>query len=253
MGGDFNSWLLNCRLCIIEEVYQVGRRENLNAMRDLITETRVEVNMKNVPAFVVDNYVCMIGISNHPDALPIDDSDRRWLVVETNAPPKDADYYNKLFAILSDPAALAAIFDELLKRDLGTYTGYDRPMMTEAKRTMIDLSRSEAESWLIENKSNPPLSRRVVSVPDIVEAMPANLQREKRLSTAVIPNFLRDKLKGVKVLQRRLSDGTRVRLWVLRDGLSMIPDDQIVAVYERELKDGAAKADQSAVDDFGSA
>ncbi len=262
MGGDFNSWLLNCRLCIVEEVYQPGRVEKLVAMRDLITEPRCEINMKGVPAFLVDNYVCVLGVSNHNDALPLDEHDRRWLVLETFATPKGADYYARVFGLLgesntpeyNDPDALSAIYYELLHRDLTGYSGYQRPVTTEAKRQMIELSRSDAETWLNENMNNPPLSRTVVTVSDILEAMPSTVQRQTRVATSLIPTFLRDKMNGVHSRHPiLLPDGRRSRVWVLRGRISMFGEDKdkLAEVYKREHKGLLEKNDVQAADDFG--
>lgn len=262
MGGDFNSWIKDCRLCIIEEVMQVNRRENVNSLRDLITEPTVEVNIKGIPAFKIPNYVCMMGVSNHPDALPLDENDRRWLVVETFAEPKNKAYYSRLFEALPgefgeppiNPDLVPAIYDELMNRDLKGYSGFDRPLETKAKTNMIEQSRTDAESWLHENKFNPPLSRNLVTIQDVVDAMPNEVRRTTRLGTTTVPNFLRDYLKGVRLDNpRRLSSGHRVRLWRLRVGADMIPDAQAVTKYEAMRKADNKQNDESAAGDFGEA
>lgn len=255
MGGDFNAWLKDCRLCIIEEVMQTHRRENFNALRDLITEPTVEVNIKGISAFKIDNFVCMLGITNRPDALPLDERDRRWMVVETFAERQEKDYYDKLMALLNSPDALAAIMYELLNRDLGEYSGLTAAPLTLAKEQMIEFARNDAETWLEENANNEVLNRPVVTVQDVKDSMPPELQRVARLVTVIIPNFLRDRLSGKRVAnQRLLSDGkTRVRLWTLRNRDQMIPDGQLVAAYEKAKREGNAAADTSAADDFGAA
>jgi hypothetical protein len=257
MGGDFNAWLLNCRLCILEEVYQPGKLEKLISMRDIITESRVEVNIKGISAFPIDNYVAIMGVSNHPDALPLNKFERRWLVIETFAESgesgKPYEYYTPLFALArgEDTAGLSAIYAELLVRDLTGYSGLDRAPETEARAQMIELSRDDVETWLIENSGNMPLARNVVQVADIVAAMPATLQRTKRLSTTTIPNFLKDSLRGQKYSQPiRLNNGTRAYLWVLHGRSSMLKGSDLAKVYENELKKERVVEDTSAKADF---
>jgi hypothetical protein len=194
----------------------------------------------------------MLGVTNHTDALPLDQRDRRWLVVETFADRKDKAYYERLLTMMEDTEALSAIMYELQNRDLGGYSGFSAAPMTSTKETMIEMARNDADSWLIENAANYPLSLPIVTISDVVAAMPANLQRTARLSTTVIPNFLRDNLKGDRAEgQRRLSDGTRVRLWVLRGQIKMIPDNLLVPTYEKGLGQARKAADDTAVDDFG--
>ena len=270
MGGDFNSWLVNCRLCIIEEMYQVNRRENFNALRDLITEPTVEVNIKGIPAFTIPNYSCMMGISNHPDALPIDEYDRRWMVIETNAQPQDSAYYDRLFEGVPkargmkplNPDMVPAILYELKNRDIKAfpfidkygnaipYDGYSRPPETKAKTNMIELARTDAETWLIENMGNIPMRRNVIQISDIVEAMPPAIQRTPRLASSVIPNFLRDKMGGVRHFEQvRLNDGRKVRVWVLHNRYSMIDPATLGALYEKERGSDNKKMDAEWVEE----
>jgi len=278
MGGDFNSWLKDCRLCLLEEVMQVGRRENINAMRDLITETSVEVNMKGIPAFKIPNYAAMLGITNHTDALPVDDKDRRWFIIETlaetKAPDEEAAYYAPLLAAVPDepgmpardPDMVPAIYQELLDRKIGDfplvtkdragnevkiiYNGLSRAPWSAAKETMIELSRTDAETWLIENEGNVPLTRNVVTITDIVEAMPSTIQRANRLTTATVPNFLRDRLRGIKhPKQVRLSSGQKIRVWVLHGRYAMLKD-RLAEQYESERKASNKQADAQRASDF---
>lgn len=254
MGGDFNGWLRDCRLCIIEEVYQVGRRENLNAMRDILTETRVEVNIKGIPAFTIENFVSVMGVSNHPDALPLDKYDRRWLVVETFAERRDREYYEPLFQLSRgiDKAGLSAIYAELLARDLKGYSALAAAPETEARAQMIEQSRDDAETWLTENSGNMPLARNVLQITDVINAMPVNLQRTKRLMTTTVPNFFTSNLNGKKYPdQVRLSDNRKVYLWVLHGKYDLIvKNGRLAAAYESELKRDRDEVDTSAKADF---
>ena len=253
MGGDFNAWLKDCRLCIIEEVYQVGRRENLNAMRDILTERQVEVNIKGISAFKIENFVAAMGVSNHPDALPLDKFDRRWLVIETFADSRPYTYYESLFALARglDKAGLSAIYAELLARDLKGYSGLDKAPQTAARTQMIELSRDDAETWLIENSGNMPLARNVVQINDILAAMPPTLQRLKRLTTTTIPTFLKDNLTGVRhPRQVRLTNGVQVYLWVLHGRYEMLKNENLRAIYENELKKERVEIDSARLADF---
>lgn len=257
LKGDFNGWALRCKLVIIEELMQIGRREVANELRDMITEPTVEVNIKNVPAQLVENYMAMMGISNHPDALPIDETDRRWLVVSTLVSRLGPDYYRRLFAILESPAALAAIAYQLQTRALGEYDASQAAPDTAAKQEMIRLSRSDVESWLYENSGNWPMSRNIVTIQDIRDAMPLAHQRVARLDT-LIQTFIADKVRADPLGQIRLSDGVRVRLWALHGKGPLIAKnnspDQIAALYEAERKQqGARPQDEQAMDDFGDA
>ena len=260
LKGDFNGWAFQCKLAIIEELMQIGRREVANELRDLITERVIEINIKNMPSFKTENYMGIAATSNHPDALPLDEGDRRWFVLGTHAKkhPLGHEYYSALFGLLDKPEALAAIAYELQTRDLGTYSGLGNAVITNAKRTMISASMSDVDQWLTDMRDQWPLTARVVCVRDIIALMPAHLQRSPRVHNA-IGSYLRRNMKGIDVGQRRLpSTGERVRFWVLNGSSAAMMNggDEIGKIYEIDrdaAKSGKHIEDDSAHADFGNA
>lgn len=270
LKGDFNAWALQCKLCIIEELMQIGRREVANELRDTITESTIEVNIKNVTAQKIENYMAMMAITNHRDAMPMEETERRWLVVETFAqriggpedPNKDREndsdaskkYYKRLFDVLDNDEALAAIAYELQTRKLGTYDAAQAPDETGARQQMIELSRSDAETWLYENRGNYPLAANLVCVSEVVSAMPNNLQRQARLHTT-IKTFLRDKCRGIPLTNPvRCKDGQQYRVWTLngKSYIDKLQPAEISALYEIERKKTGSNAtpEEQAVADF---
>jgi hypothetical protein len=227
LSGEFNAWAVSCKLGIIEELMQIGRREVEGTLRDLITEPRIEVNIKGISAFVIDSYMALMAVSNHPDALPLKPGDRRWLVIESPVTDEQkrekiaAGYFAKLMPIVEkdnpDRAALAAIAYQLKNRPLGKYDARGEAPMTTAKATMIDLGRSPLTSWLNDERDNDPFSRRLVSIrDDIVPMIPHHIMREQssRSAEITIAKFLKHDLQGVSLGNVRI--GNRVmKLWAL--------------------------------------
>lgn len=262
LKGDFNGWALRCKLCIIEELMQIGRREVANELRDIITEPTIEVNIKNVPAQLVENYMAMMAVSNHPDAMPIDETDRRWLVIETPVTIAKRDeltaqgyYLRFLREVIENPKALSAIAYALQNRDLKGYSAASPAPFTDAKREMIELSRSEVETWLWDNMDNAPMTHRVFGVPDIIGAMTPVLQKSPRLTTTII-NFLRDKAEGSIVGSVRLTSGVRMKLWARGKRARMMESakpNTLIEWYEADRKSGpkGKTADELAAEDFG--
>jgi len=226
IGGDFNSWVKDCKLAIVEEILVLKNIQAMNALRDTITETRLEVNIKNVPQFVIKTYLALIAISNSHKALPILKNDRRWLIMETLAEPKDGAYYAKLFtATLPEDGeeltpkqikTLGAIYFSLLDRDLEGYDARGRAPETEARAAMIEASATAWNTHLMSVQDEWPLTARVVDPNTIVEILP------KRLQTAdagvKVRDFLRDYMGGRPWEKPIRPDGRRGkarRVWVL--------------------------------------
>jgi hypothetical protein len=256
LKGDFNAWALQCKLCIIEELMQIGRREVANELRDTITESTIEVNVKNVSAQKIENYMAMMAITNHRDAMPMEETERRWLVIETFAERAGGAYYRKLFDVLGNPDDLAAIAYELQNRKLGEYDASLSPETTAARTQMIELSRSDVEAWLYENIGNAPLSRTLTTTQDVVDAMPPSLQRQARLRS-MVQTFLRDKLRGT-ILERsiRLPDKRKLRLWVLHGKIGILGNLSEPVLADKYLKErnsgdgGALTPEEQAAADF---
>jgi hypothetical protein len=253
LKGDFNGWALQCKFAIIEELMQIGKREVANELRDVITEPTIEVNIKNVKAFEIDNYLAMMAISNHPDALPLEESDRRWLVLMTHAQTRaDHDsYYSRLFKVLHNPDALAAIAAELRDRDIGKYDARENAPMTLAKGDMITSGLSDLEHWMMDHSGEYPLSGRIIAVDDVLTAVPNHLSRSRR---SAVGSVLKHRFRGVPLGQHRLAGGDRAMLWAINGtAATKIEGVKYAALYEQDRKDaGSGKSVNTAAEDFSS-
>lgn len=79
-GAKFTGWLQNKLLIGLEEIYTGDRRNMMDALKPLITNTRVEIQAKGQDQFTGDNRANFIAFSNHKDAVPKTDDERRWAV-----------------------------------------------------------------------------------------------------------------------------------------------------------------------------
>ena len=85
---DFNGWLAEKTLAIIHELK--GKVETSENLKDIITQPTVEVNRKGIEAHEIPNCINLLTISNHDDAIPIDDGSRRYLVIQCAKVPYGA-------------------------------------------------------------------------------------------------------------------------------------------------------------------
>jgi hypothetical protein len=144
--GQFNEWLYQSLLVVFDEVRQRGVKFTIqDKMRELITETRMLINMKYGMKADADIFANLIFMSNHIDALQIPNEDRRlWVVLHTDT-YKDTDYYKELSKDIDDPEALREFF-WFLKRHMVSDVSFDphgRAPDTEAKESMKEESDSE--------------------------------------------------------------------------------------------------------------
>jgi putative DNA primase/helicase len=152
----FNADWIDSKLymCAEEVVARAEMWHIKNELKELVTGEWVRINPKNVAAYRQRNQVNVVYLSNEGQPLPIENDDRRHLVVYT--PPKlGPDFYDEVFAEI-DAGGIAAFYHHLLNLDIQAlcpgWHPKKHPPMTEAKQALIDLSAPSetrfVQDWL---------------------------------------------------------------------------------------------------------
>lgn len=109
----FTKWASGRCVNVLEEIRMVGhnRHDVLNTIKPYITNDQVTVHPKGFDEYVAPNTVNYIAFTNHYDALPLEDTDRRWWVQFTPFNSQedlikvaDSTYFSKLFTAIHDNA-----------------------------------------------------------------------------------------------------------------------------------------------------
>lgn len=87
----FTDWAEGCRLIGIEEIRVSGTNKwrTLDKMKPFISNDEIQVEGKGVKAKVVPNFASYMLFTNHIDAIPVTDGDRRYFVVFTRHRQKE--------------------------------------------------------------------------------------------------------------------------------------------------------------------
>jgi hypothetical protein len=254
LHGDFNGWAGKSKLILIEELRALDRTEVANKLHPLITQDTVSINEKNLPRRDMDNCFGIFAMTNHDAAITLDQSDRRYLVVNTPVKPRPYAYYERLYARLNRSADVSAVFYALMNRDVGAYNGAAAAPRTEAKEAMIDAGSSDLEQFLNEAGDMYPLNGRVISVNDVISILPKRLEgRSPRLFATVRAVIMR-KYRGVDLGPIRTPTGERPRLIAIngKDGiLQGMSGAAIGALYEAD-KEKAGKGETLDLDSASS-
>lgn len=85
LGTDFSDWAHGACVGVLEEIKLTGhnRHDILNALKPFITNDQVAVHPKGSAEFNVINTMNYMAFTNHADALPLGETDRRWYIVFT--------------------------------------------------------------------------------------------------------------------------------------------------------------------------
>jgi hypothetical protein len=154
-GSGYHDYMHNSLLCAIEEVREGTKRYALSdRIRDILTEPRLEINLKYGSKGTRSVYTNYLLMSNHPDALILTHQDRRINVLSGPTSPQPREYYDRLYAWL-DTDGVAQLYHWLKRRDITTFD-WVRSMDTPGRRNMINYNQSETEALYWELMSSPP-------------------------------------------------------------------------------------------------
>lgn len=150
LDGGFNGRISRKLLAIVDEINEGGSTSYRHAqkLRQLVTEEQRDINPKYGRQRVEYNSCRWLMFSNHTGALPLTEDDRRFWIVAHDGPPRDGDYYARLYGALSDPLFIASLAEFLRRRDLSKFRPGERPPMNRAKAELIAFSQSEEDGTL---------------------------------------------------------------------------------------------------------
>lgn len=150
---DFNGWAEGCCVGVLDEIRISGhnRHDIADRLKPYISNDRVPIHRKGVDEYTAVNTVNYIAFTNHDDAMPLEDSDRRWFVIFTPFRNKeqlmtvaDDAYFTRLHdAIYGMGGALRRWFLEMAIPE--TFKPNGHAPYTDAKRLMTNMNISDEE------------------------------------------------------------------------------------------------------------
>lgn len=159
-SGGFTDWAMGKAINFIEEIRLVGKEKHklFNAMKLFIGDTTIDLNKKGkASGDSIANITNHWANTNYEDALPVDDKDRRWMIVfspyssiEDAVKAKGLKDVSELVqqfkrlgtSMRAEPGAWRAW---LLGADCSAFDPDDRAMRTEELGIMASLSEEPIE------------------------------------------------------------------------------------------------------------
>jgi hypothetical protein len=212
----FTEWKANRVFVICDEVSSTEKRQTADRIKGWITSSSNSINTKNEPKFNQPNLIKYVFLSNHPDAVFLDDSDRRFFVVNVTQ-GRLPDYEAKEYTSWRDNGGRAALLYFLLNLDLSDFNGKAPAPMSSAKQEMIDDNRSDFEGWLdhLLDNIDAIMGRDICSAEELVTQY--RFSSGHKASTKTVSIALSK--RGIKRLskQAKLNKGKRIRVYALVD------------------------------------
>lgn len=161
LANKFNAWLEAKLFIGVEEIYVSDRRDSLDRLKEYVTNTRIEIQAKGANQYTADNYANIIAMTNHKDAIPKTENDRRWAVLFTGQQSAadlvrdgmDSRYFTTLWGWLGEDGY--AIVNHYLRSyaipyELNPAGGLHRAPDTSSTVEAIEVSRGPVEQLITE-------------------------------------------------------------------------------------------------------
>jgi hypothetical protein len=143
---EYTSWQEDRQLAIVEEIMARGRIELVNELKTVITGDTLRIRRMRTDTYEVPNGLNLLCFTNHENAVPIENGDRRWLTLFSPAKPSPPAYYEKLFELLKGDDFAAAVKWMLQNRDVALNPKGMAPT-THGKLEMRRRSTGELEQY----------------------------------------------------------------------------------------------------------
>lgn len=258
LTGAFNPWAVGAKLVIVQEMHNFERRETMNRLKPYVAAPpeALPVNLKNRQEFYVPNLMSMVFFTNEDDALALSKGDRRYFVIWNDCEPREAAYYEQLWAWLNAGGS-EKVMRWLLQRDIARFDPKARAPMTEAKANMRKMARPALQEFIedsIEQKEGV-FARDLLTADEIQIAVPEHAK------------FKGQPVSGQKLAKTLLACGAEIvsgkmrlenlggdsrRIWAVRRGSMYrdLGDAKLRELYQQQITDAAAEAQRQVDKEF---
>lgn len=232
----FTGFFESRKVVVLEEarIHGTSRYAVMDKLKPYITNDVVSIRRMHRDPYNVPSVGNTIILTNHSDALPVYDADRRYFVISTHFQTKEMverfrernpDHYDDIFnAIAYHPGAIREWLE-----DYPLHPEFDpdgHAPMTDAKTRMMDLARSDDEDDiedLIADSTDPEVNSILLNVSrlrDMAMDAGAHVPYGPKLG-----HFLTSK-GFVYVGRARGADGKQARYWSRKPHMVVLPNLQ---------------------------
>jgi hypothetical protein len=173
--APFNRWVVGCKLLVVQEMHNFERKATMNLLKPLVAAPpeALSVNLKGMQEFFVPNLLSMVIFTNEPDALAVQNGDRRYHITWNDGEPQPKAFYDEIWDWLRAGGAEKAI-RWLLQRDLSRFDAKGRAPETEAKVEMRKETRPPLQAWVEDGIADEdgPFGRDLFLTEEVVGATP---------------------------------------------------------------------------------
>lgn len=245
LHNHFNEWAEGKQLVLGDDVTGPDKRSDADFLKKLVTQREIRINGKYVPTYTMPDCVNYFFTANHPDAFFLEDDDRRFFIHEVTVGPLPEGFYRD-YELWLDTDGAPAVFDYLLKLDLGDFNPAGAALRTHAKSRMTAVVRSDLASWVRGLRESPDQLLRageIVFKQDLFTSTELLLLYDREQRTKTTANGIGRELSRAGFRQVRngapiSANGMRDRFYAVRNENKWLnaTQDEIVSHLEAKEK-----------------
>jgi len=148
LESQYNDWADEVLFLLFEEIANNKTKHGMMGfIKHLITGSKLSIHQKFLSSMQQANHMNTVFLSNHTQPLPIEENDRRFLVLYPKSTvPKEL--LARVVADILSPGAIEAFYTALLQIDLTGFDAHTQPPMTRAKREIIEYTRPGYDTFI---------------------------------------------------------------------------------------------------------
>jgi hypothetical protein len=222
LEDDRFEWAENKQFVLADDILGGADRKLMRRLMTMVTQKYVRLNPKYIPSYFIPDTMNYYYTSNQPDALFMDDQDRRFFVHEVRSGKYED--YKRYVEWRDSEEGTAALWHYLLQLDLAGFDPQAPAPVTQGKETMIEIGKSDLGAFVYELRTNTEaVLARAHLEGDLFTAQELHMLFDPSGEKRASPNALARELKraglhppatGSKI---RLADGTMRTVYAVRN------------------------------------
>ncbi|UVC08667.1 hypothetical protein IHQ71_26655 [Rhizobium sp. TH2] len=148
IGGGFNERISQKLLATFDEIREGNssdRYSKSEALKSALTTETRNINVKYGAQYIEKNCCRFLMFSNHLDALPFDNNDRRVIVIANPDERKPIEWFERLHSLANDPKFIASVQRYLATLDIGSFKAGECAPMNAIKAQALSSMESDAD------------------------------------------------------------------------------------------------------------
>ena len=234
-NDNFTDWQAHKVMVVCDEVSSTDKRAVADRIKGWITASKNNINAKNAPKYKQPNLIKYVFLSNHADAVYLDETDRRFYVVEASSDRlQKEDSWE--FVQWRDGSGKAALLHYLLHLNIKDFNPTAPAPLSSSKAAMVEDNKSDLERWMDATVEELIHGQKYLISSEALATRYRN-DTGHSCSSKTITSALR--LRGVIRLnkQARMSSGSKNRLFALKDApiYEAMTDTELGAAFSGQL------------------